>query len=158
MLTPALTPTEFIACRDALACAINWIDGLDTPKKDLEWLEERLTRATTLADHLAARQLDDGSDSAQHATLLRALARRAVGDSAWDLLGEKLQRALLCQALVNQVMSLRVAPGSTMEQFQLLALKTLSTTTDDAGSDVADASADNTYGNTENSQKVVPEG
>lgn len=52
---------EFIKCRDALACAMNWLDqgadargGYNIPADKLEWLDERLDAATRLADKLAA--------------------------------------------------------------------------------------------------------
>lgn len=46
---------EFIACRDALACAVNLMDiDLDIPQSPkserLAWLEGRLARATKVAD------------------------------------------------------------------------------------------------------------
>jgi len=54
---------EFIKCRDALACAMNWLDqeadlhgGYATPTDTLEWLTERLDKATTIADKIAATQ------------------------------------------------------------------------------------------------------
>ena len=55
---------EFIRCRDALACAMNWLEPTETPDDNvpipadkLEWLQERLRVATDIADRLA-----DGED------------------------------------------------------------------------------------------------
>lgn len=57
---------EFIKCRDALACAVNWLDqeadihgGYTIPKDKLDWLTERLDEATTLADKIAANQVEE---------------------------------------------------------------------------------------------------
>jgi hypothetical protein len=51
--------TEFIKCRDALACAVEFLECVaadGVPVDKLEWLNERLDTATTLADKLAAEE------------------------------------------------------------------------------------------------------
>jgi len=52
---------EFIECRDALACAVNWLDQDEDDGDDVKvtadvlvWLNRRLDKATLLADKLAS--------------------------------------------------------------------------------------------------------
>ena len=54
---------EFIRCRDALACAINWLEPpespdvkMEIPADKLDWLNNRLHEATLLADRIAVEE------------------------------------------------------------------------------------------------------
>ena len=56
---------EYIKCRDALACAVNWLEPseppdvkMEIPSDKLEWLNGRLDEATVLADKLATEEAE----------------------------------------------------------------------------------------------------
>lgn len=51
--SPVPTADAFIKCRDALACAVDWLQPHEIPADKLRWLDERLDEATLLADRLA---------------------------------------------------------------------------------------------------------
>lgn len=57
-------------------------------------------------------------------SLIHGQARAEVG-KGWDVLGEKLQKALLCEELVSHLMATKAEPGSMLEDFQMIVLATL---------------------------------
>tara|TARA_R100001244_G_scaffold25113_1_gene25276 strand:- start:4735 stop:5169 length:435 start_codon:yes stop_codon:yes gene_type:complete len=51
-----LTLDAFVECRDALALAMEWLDpkdDMELSRDELKWLDDRLMRATILADQLS---------------------------------------------------------------------------------------------------------
>jgi len=66
------------------------------------------------------------ADKKDLATLIRTQAKAEVGgDKGWDMLGEKLQNAVLCEHLIRHLMATKAEPGSMFEDFQMVVLAAL---------------------------------
>lgn len=85
-----LTRKAFIECRDALACALNWLTTDPCPEDQtepivlpnrLEWLQTRLEEATKLADEVAVSK-DEVAITGYQSTFTKKISLiRAVKES-----------------------------------------------------------------------------